>query len=318
MDNKSIKISSVVVLLLGVFAAFRCAVAAPIISGLSGEVSDSSQITISGSGFGLKERAQPLKWDNFNSSIAGNPVTENGWSTITATQYITPIFENDSSRVGNFARCLHQQANGVNGYQDSLFYYDGGETDLNELFITFYKRRIREAGNIETDNNKWFRIAYDARDGTGEVPCVAHTYLNENNLPGEQGGSSITGTKGYVPPEDQSAIETHWYSMPPYNKWVRWEGYYVKGNGIALDGTIREYRGDGENIFEKVVDSQQEQTDSSDLRSWHDIIFGGYCRLGNLDEGVDNSVIYYSDFDDIYIDTTQARIEMGDNADWSL
>src|SRR3989344_2787135 len=52
--------------------------AAPAVTGVSGQLAHGASITITGSGFGTKASAAPLKYDAFESGTAGQDLG-NGW-----------------------------------------------------------------------------------------------------------------------------------------------------------------------------------------------------------------------------------------------
>jgi hypothetical protein len=53
--------------------------AAPVITSVSGTISHNSTVTVTGSGFGSKNHAPPLKWDNFENGIPGSDISSTGY-----------------------------------------------------------------------------------------------------------------------------------------------------------------------------------------------------------------------------------------------
>ena len=93
-----VKYSPKVILIVFIFFTFVAnnLYAAPIVISVKGNVSESNNITVSGSGFGTKSSASPIKWDNFEDGNEGSEIG-NGW-------FLDSNQRDKSPRYASFAR----------------------------------------------------------------------------------------------------------------------------------------------------------------------------------------------------------------------
>ena len=286
----------------------------PSISGAAGAFRSGEAATIQGSGFGIKSSAAPLKYDSFEqiggSYEAGDTIA-NGWGyTPPSAAYSVPIYDSSDCRSGStkHARCRFRLEPG-DSHWGSTFYYNHGAT-LSPLYVTFWIKRQHLSG-IETDNEKYFRVTYEPRSPTGEEPLVGHSII------GTGGGSCTTGIRG----EDGQWIgDGKWWGSYGHDTWHRFEGYYVESSPFgAGNGSVDvwfQYGGEG-NRFTHTVGLTTDTNNAGSDRHWRGVIFGKYVRLGQLEGGIDPNTAYRHDFDDVYIDNTPARVEIGDNENWN-
>src|SRR5687768_10414017 len=98
--------------------------AGPVINGLSGSLADGATVQVSGSGFGTKTTAAPLKWDNFEAGANGSGLAN--WDYFgTRPTYSSTVRRNKSN--------LSARANFVNGAWNSAFGVDGRH--LPQIYI---------------------------------------------------------------------------------------------------------------------------------------------------------------------------------------
>ncbi len=88
----------------------------PVVSSLSGTVADGGTVQLSGSGFGAKTTATPLKWDNFEAGANGSGLTN--WDYFGTR----PTY---SSTVKRAKSNMSARANFVSGAWNSAFGVDG-------------------------------------------------------------------------------------------------------------------------------------------------------------------------------------------------
>jgi hypothetical protein len=140
------------------------AFAAPVISGVSGAIANGSQITISGSGFGTKTQASPLKWDNFDAGIEGSSLS--GWTF--SNEPYNPIFSSLQAHSGLQSAFLDFTAPVYN----RGFYVNN--TDASQVYMNFWYRWSSTGAST-----RQFKIW----DWNGWDPCI-ETFAGETYFVG--------------------------------------------------------------------------------------------------------------------------------------
>lgn len=323
-------------------AVAHVALAAPTITGMSGNVSHGSAVTVSGTGFGVKNPAAPLLWDDGTS----NPLLSrhyDGWLPTNAqmgAQYnmaYRPVpfrgVNGPNARVQYILGGAHAQNNGDSA-SGSANVGIGKNITSHSYFINFYYRvdpLFDEENNpTYTDNMKeivlsntpgsfypdgWGAFAYAAwcNDPGKDVPDVnyrgsvvlARIPIDpaHQNLPYSCGGNNLV------------------YHNSPINGWIKmqWEGNYnvqYDSPQIALttypDGkrTEQSHYGDGLTILEWARGPWFGYPKANDLRF---IGLGGFARVPRINNGV-NSFRYFSA---VYMDNTRARVMLGNSPDYA-
>ena len=289
------------------------------ITGVTGTIQDGESIDITGTDFGAKAQAAPRKVDFFEQSGDDYDIGDaiaNGWDAMAdGGSQIAPKYCADVCRTGStkFMRCSYSYDNTPtypNGW-GSAFWMNYAPTPLPAVYATFWWRRLNPGG-IETDNEKYFRVSEDVDDGVGDRPGVGNTIV---------GGAALTGVKGGNDDSDWMDAGGWWGVQHSWDVWERMECWFKECDPIGgLNGTIQvwyQFGGTG-NIFTTVLDQTGIDTNQPpDERHWTGFILGKYIRLGTVETALASGFLMHHDFDQVYVDTTRARVEIGDNAVWA-
>ena len=276
---KRILVYVIALLLIQVYSAG----AAPGVSTISGAFFEGSSVSIAGSNFGTKSVAAPVKWDNFNDGTNANRLNTSKWPIQTTQGGSTyPTYSNSVLRTGDVMSV--KTVMGGSQYNCS-FGYNG--TGNRYWYISYWRYDIAGAAV----NFKHFRIY----GNSGELPQASYTELSSE--------ASLYGIWD-EPSADEQCCE--WGGVGIRNAWTREEFYLDAGTRGNSDGSAKYWR------------------NASLLKSFsfnYPALNSGYSgelanpRIGhfwNTDAG--NITSYFSE---VYIDNTQARVEIGNNSTWA-
>lgn len=268
--------------------------AAPTITSFNGSVSKGSSITINGSSFGTKSTAVPIKYDFFEN---GTGTIKNGWEYSISTD--NPVYNSNEPRSGSAShiRCTH-------GGASRFWYYNNAP--LPSLYVTYWMRmKCSEGSSLGlTDNYKLLQIRNSYPGTTSDYPEISVLAKPSAmvNIAGE-GAQYLTWASN-------NKIAKYW-SLFSTDVWVRFE-YYIKEssmNGFD-DGTVimNIQYGEG-NKFTQIINEHTETNISGGTKHFETVVFDAFART--------NGTVITNDYDDIYIDNTQARVEIGNEPVWS-
>jgi len=266
----------------------------PSISSTSGTWGHGNSITISGSGFGGKSQAAPLKYDDFEAGTLGVQVG-NGWFTSSNLSDAWPIYANTYKRATGVAEksayCQHDRAYnsvlglvGLNwGYGQevyvSMWYYctTAGAPSRNFKFIQF---NSGSAGDWLPPEIRADQYPNGSNGHAYATDCAEVLIAQDWSL----GGDLMTGA------------------------WHRVDMYVNTGQyGGAADGLCKGWRD-----LSQWWSFGNFDFDFSTANFNH-IYFAGYFAQ---DTGSPTPQLWWY-WDEIYVDTTQARVEVGNASTWS-
>src|SRR5919106_3271643 len=213
----------------------------PVISSLSGSLADGGSVQISGSGFGAKTTAAPLKWDDFERGANGAGLTN--WAFF-GTQ---PTF---SSTVKRAKSNMSARANFVAGAWNSAFGVE--DMALPRIYIDAWY--WLDAGAPYSRNHKPFRIM----SAGGAEPHLDYVMFCN-------GAGYLTSTV--------SASDGQWTGLGPSTFTRRWshiQGYFQESSPGAKDGVMRMWV-DGALAVDKAV-----ATRTSSTTRWENFFLGQY------------------------------------------
>ena len=261
----------------------------PVISAVSGTVSHGSSLQISGSGFGSKSTAAPLKWDTFENGTDNTALS--GWS-LSATP--------DGTRVPRYSTLrrrpnsnLSARADFSNGNWGSNFAITG--TPLPRVYLDAWY--YYQPASPYSRNHKLFRIHSntDSPNLYYNLYCATgYSHLSQDGVSG--------GNYHYWP----------WIG-PEYfaGKWVHLQVYLEESSPGVDDGTALMWI-DGVLWVNQVRNFRTRDSSTN----WNSIYLGNYVGHGS-DASCAASGDAWTFWDDVYIDTTPARIEIGDASTYS-
>jgi hypothetical protein len=268
----------------------------PAITGVGG----STTLTITGSGFGTKSTAAPISWTGteIDAGTSGNDAVLTGFSQVDVTE-VNTVFSNAQSHTGNSILFDLTHSNGSSQYM-----LDMG-TGQTVVFITMWVR-LEYTDTCEKFQWKSWRIRSDTdylhSNGTTVLNDwwyneATRSWFNSGNLQAYYNNGTLGGNLDAT--TDQML----------FNQWQRIEAYYVAstpstGNGITW---LRRVGRSG-----NMLSSTSLVTRDSDDPLWRYIRFGqAYSNPTTCGEETGGLKVY---LDDIYVDNTLARVEIGDNA----
>jgi hypothetical protein len=271
-------------------------IAEPNMSRVEGILTHGASVTILGGGFGAKPTPEPLKFDDFENGLAGQGISTTGYWSIETTANTT--FDSGTQRHGNSA--LNIRHNPVYGTNNGVFYKDDvGWT--GRVYVNFWIQIAQVNGDDQYQLKIWRLHEEHSHLARPLVACqtwwttasgdTAWQYYYEAHN-GNGGAGNVGGP------------------LPAAGYWFNVACEYDDGTIDTEDGYIRVYASRtppsagpysvlSRNLMMLV-------TGASDPV---DCISLGY----NLANGGTEAITLW---DDIYLDNTWARVEMGDNADY--
>jgi hypothetical protein len=265
--------------------------AAPAVTGVSGQLAHGASITITGSGFGTKASAAPLKYDSFESGTAGQDLG-NGW-----------VFSTSHDRNPKYsAKFLRPNSimSGMADFSGNQYLSSFGVRDMTngypEVYMDFWY--LYDPASPPSRNHKLFRF-YTGTD-SGQPDRYMNVFCGTGwTMESDGGGTS----KWYGSP---------WWEWTNADKqWSHFQGYFKTNTDGASNGIIKfwinHYKG---------IDASNWVHQPSGSSVWRSLWFGNYLghdAAAGCGVSPGNS---YTFWDNVYIDTTQARVEIGNAANY--
>lgn len=253
--------------------------AAPAVSGVSGTLSSGQTVTIAGSGFGTKSTVAPVLWDDFEKGNSGSLVQNNAaqigkWDTGAGSEVVT--YSTAKPRTGNKS-AYHDF---INNYNASL----AKNMTFSRLYLDFWI--AADYVDRVSRNFKPWRL-YGANDSLQ----LDYVWLCDGQLMNRVQDSWVVGDWG----------------GPKYSdgKWMHVQLVYQESTPGGSDGTIRH-----------AIDSVTAGLNSGAVMtrkaaaSFDQIRLGHYWDRAAVDACASNggARVY---IDDVYVDTSWARVELG-------
>lgn len=270
----------------------------------SGALADGETITITGSSFGTGPTV--YKWDDFENGTNGTSLTNGGWRC-PDSNVDDPIYSSTESH----QRVTGEQVASVpDGTND--FVYDHPST-LPTAFVCFYWKRTYT--DPETCCNDIAPLAYNVKyfevnhDHTSDYyPAVR---LNEGGYP-LNNELQIWGDNG----TDCTGSGTLWHDPIAQSTWTRIDCWIQESScpGGTFDGTadgfVRIWYTNGSVKHTRITDGDGGRDNittniNGGTDHWEDVVFGFFCRNGST-----CASMWY---DDVYIASSPARVEIGDS-----
>jgi len=261
--------------------------AAPTISGVSGQVGQGELFTITGDGFGSEPNAAPYRFDDFEHGTAGNDLT---WWGLSKSSGDYPKFTTAQVYSGNLAA----KAN-FDGQYNCTAYKTG--FDFDEAYISYWVYWLKLSGDASR-NIKLARFVSHTTDYKSGTPSLGYTgfYTSSsiwyafNGLPdGPDNDVQVWG--GYVTAGTWHRIEMYG-KISTLNQDDGARGWWLDLNEVDYDNAFATY------------------TSSTDRDSYRCITMPFYVAH-------DAGGPHYIYYDDVFVNNTFARVEIGNAATWS-
>ncbi len=268
--------------------------AAPQITGISGSLNHGQIVTIQGSGFGTKIPAAPLRFDDFENGTLGDRLptqSQGGWLTGGGNGDY-PHYSQGRQRVPG--EKVAEQDYLVSGIYNQTIGLEG--IDFKVFYMSTWVYRDDFAGTaLQSTNQKlWGNFGeYEPGSWYGNPQCRVDSY----------GGTS--GGHLYATDDSGAVVENLWEIPPLGNYLDRW----FRAERFIDQGTVG--HADFRSWVAADLDKLAEITGTYLINEHRDdyFVFGHYFRTS--DGGELKSYV-----SEMYCDTTLARIEVGDNANW--
>lgn len=280
--------------LLGVAAS---AGAQPAISAVAGSYAQNAAVTITGSGFGTKPVAAPVVWDDSSGTLLSK--WTGGWPNCStnATYNIAPRapirgINPPHARVGKYYAGAHAEENGYCGGWDVMLFksFSGVTTPVN-IYASWYQR---------ADDNWVFGLGSPADDNYKVIDWTTDAT--------PYGQTDVYGT--YNPSPTSTTSIPVWAFSPGMGRTTTdWGGNATNpmgGTWTKVEAILRWSAGTDGRL--QVVDNGNLQIDYTGITDnapsgTRTFGIGGYARSRDV-----NNWRYFTD---LYLDTTWARVMLG-------
>ena len=285
--------------------------AAPSVSGTSGSTSHGGSMTISGSAFGTKSPAAPLLWDDFEWGSDGTRIdTSVDWRGEDSTDPEEPEIDTSQSfgqgTRSSYVFVFEADPDEVYGTEFRPVYHDF--TASTTIYVSSMNRFSHGGGAQGGGMWKMPRIV-----GTGgsysQGPYTGVSYFATSDSAGDPAF--------YYEPGDCSdcSLTTEYddtISDLATDTWHRIETYYVLSTPATSDGAVK-YWWNYQQAPELVTAGWDNlATRSAGNTNTVDVFNSGHQYVNDT---IDK--MFYIWQDDVYIDDTQARVEICDASTWA-
>ncbi len=258
------------------------------ISSVSGTLSDGGSIILGGSGFGTKSPAAPILWDKFEYG--------NNADTL-------DTFDTWDAYIGDGG--LITTATSYSGTRSAYNYVDGGTATRDFYTSNFFFTPTDTI--FYSYKQRW--LATDITGGItkfGRVNAAPSRYNGDGNF-AYSSGSLTSGGGAYFFAEADSSYLYQQYHTASADNWHSVEMYSSASSPSGTDNGVNVFSVDG------VEYVQDDLINRATGESWQysNII------LGLMVANVTGSGVAEMWVDDVYVDNTQARVEMCTGSTWS-
>lgn len=311
------------------------AFAQPNISGIGGNFHHDGTGVISGSGFGNKNPAAPLLWDDCRTERPMGtyydcylPVTAQQGSQYNMMYHQVPFrtIQAPHNRISYILSGAHATNTGLGQYPSGGNVLLGKNMTSHRFFVNYW---YRIDPNFDEENHPTYGDNMKELD-LSEAPEEAYTgsfgYYNwcVGGVPDKnfKEPARLQRIPEDIPdlPYSCSSDEYVVTHNNPINGWVKmqWEGGYSASNNVPLvrfstypDGKVTHQSHFGNGIT--TMSMYNEGPGYPKLGNLRMLSIGGFARVPRTDNGL-NSYRYFAG---VYIDDTPSRVMLGDNQDYN-
>jgi hypothetical protein len=275
--------------------------AAPSVSGVGGDVSHGGTLVVSGSGFGTRAHAAPLRHDDFEDGTDGALLNSTGYWHVSSNNPTIDKPQYSGDAVGN--RHAHSALSAkfiMYGIQDMAYTPDLGMSGRH-VYIDLWQ--WFQWGSLDQQHQiKMFKIQSIVNDN-GSADPASHPILNFYSWRYNGGGKSC-----YLPfsNTDGMIVQPYIASMSDTAAWYHWQVEILNNDTGSSNGELRVWR--DHTLMTQHGNLEIRLAGDNNFRSvWLGRYMGNYT--GDL-----RTTLYY---DDVYLDDSWARVEIGDAPTWS-
>ncbi len=266
--------------------------ALPSITSLSGTVEHGSSVTIGGSDFGAKPIASPYRYDNFEAGVVGTRLlseSEGGWFT----EGIAPVYSLTKIRKANTKSAYQNFTSNGGGYNSTIGLMNWPDAPM--YFSGWFNYRMWGA---QSRNNKLLQLRAGRLD----------QYVWEGRF-----GADYSSVQQYVADCDGHALEPPVRAYAPYNnlyadeQWHRMEFYIDQGTVNGNNGQWTIWI-DGQ-VWSSISGTFMQDGDCPFFR-----FYLGFYFARDVGDPTPQAERYW---DELYVDITRARVEIGNAPTWA-
>lgn len=279
--------------------------ATPLITVVNGNVIHKGAVVISGSGFGIKPVSAPILWETFENGQSGQSLVAGGvWS---GNSYFCYSDQEQRAKHSNLFLKASAEAGVVSG--DVHIKVDSWALSRKKLFTAWFKADL-----ILMNDGQIKIMDIERAQLHATAPGLAESVLwCINNC-----SSGFTGSNGW-------GNMVYWYQGPvllnlgqmnfnPYynSSWQYIVFEYEESNFGVADGKVNVYKSSTAPL-KGVIEKKSLAGKMSQIEEG---AVAQYAKLrAILASGASRADAYY---DDVYIDNTWQRVELGNNANYDL
>lgn len=277
----------------------------PQILEVRGSLAAGELVTISGCAFGAKRQAAPVRFDLFEEGPAGGQLhtSEPSWRPYDRVR--GAMFSGSSAHSGAQAVMVHVE----DGESFHSNYYSL-TTSSTEIYLSYWWRTANIAcptGGCGTVVKMSRITSSEASGGGGVYNGAGGTTLGGTfNIYAENGPYCAFDNGGDCGEEFHGGCEVARLEFPPMNTWFRVEMYKRLSTPGLTDGAV----------FVRMFGVDAAANPEAMTRAAGETFELDTVLLGTMDGSPANHS-YDILIDDVYIDTTQARVEICDTSTWS-
>lgn len=267
--------------------------AASEITSISGSVAHGESVTISGSGFGSKSPAAPLLWETFDGGTNGESVSGGGWNSYTGGG---ARYNNTQPYSGSLSAYNYTEYGDRKGFNTSYYVLPNPS---DQLYVSCMFRHDGTIYNADRVPKNWrINTPGNHYSGPGEF-ALSDGYLYY-----------YSGDTPYWVNLDDNGTG-RFFTSPEYGSstWTRHEGYI----------RYSDPPGASNGYMWAAVGTQQKTFADRDNRPEGWSYQAGEYLLGLMHDHGNHQVGDYHHMwvDDLYIDNTMARVEIGNSSTWA-
>lgn len=291
-----------------------CLYSAPSITGVNGTASHGQSITISGSGFGAKDSASPVAWDDLEDGVCDTTATVGSWTNVYETQIST-----SQQRHANSTYNGHLDFNGDQGAQPECGFAGGANAPKWYVQYWFFladnfafASSINDSlGNIKIfrmwdtgSNNNFAMAAHGRYDVAAVFEYINQTYNWQPVISGYDWVDEVLG-HGEKTYSDNAYIGWREYENDiSTGSWHLFQFEYASSDIDTENGVLNMWF-NGTQIIGKETLTTRTSTYTDHMRPFIVGFYDSHPTTNN--DGANDFYI-----DDVYIDNTWARVEIGD------
>ena len=268
------------------------AIAAPSVVSVSGTMSHGQSVIITGKGFGTKSPAAPILWETFDDGIDDQSVsTKQGWYS-----YAGPgaVFNSTQPYSGTLSAYNYVEYGMDTGFNTSYYVLP---SSYEQLYMSCMFRHVGTRYTTGVDKNWRINTGDNHYRGDGMI-ALSDGYI-----------FYISGSTDIFPSDDYGT--GRYFSEPEYGSstWTRHQGYISYS---TPSGTANGYMWAAVGTQEKTFANRVNRPEGYSYQA-KEYLLGLMHDHGSLNSGE----YHHMWVDDLYIDNTMARVEIGNSSTWA-